>query len=516
MFTMSSFLGVTQFSFRSHRRSSAKSKRREPSSSNNSSNTNIPITSAAATFPADTLLDDLENLVQCNTPLAFDNDIYTEQQSQDLQQNPDLHDVSAAPVPEIVPIFHPNEVLLQRFPNKTSFKRPSEIRLHKAHNPSANSTNSNDAGKAPRRNRAGTQPQPYTTSQPQLTTTRRFRSSSLIEHLTRISSRNSTNNDYSSSNDLINDETTTTSLTNITNNAPLSSLSGSHTQANTSNGSPTATTRTTTATPAVISEVSQQYLTRNCVPGTLYVTTERLLFVPNSTPSTAPGSAQFDILISAIDTMKAVQSDAGQWYFLCYEGSYVCTIPFKTNARARSFLKLIANIRFEQMVRRSLPPKYTLPAGGERECGCVAAAASRDVYSVMCGVCAGADNADWDGEDERLPTYSESEEAVRQYLISLGLLAENTPFDRQNSPYDIISLLAQACSPPNRDLESAGSGGAYPRRNSAPETPASASGGRTPGGRRASVPQPRARNLQRRTGIYAAEEHVYTVPLVWI
>ena len=273
MFTMSSFLGVTQFSFRSHRRSSAKSKRREPSSSNNSSDTNIPITSTAATFPADTLLDDLENLVQCNTPLAFDNDIYTEQQSQELQQNPDLHDVSAAPVPEIVPIFHPNEVLLQRFPNKTSFKRPSEIRLHKAHNPSANSTNSNDAGKAPRRNRAGTQPQPYTSSQPQLTTTRRFRSSSLIEHLTRISSRNSANNDYSSSNDLSNDETTTTSLTNITNNAPLSSLSGSHTQANTSNGSPTATTRTTTATPAVMSEVSQQYLTRNCVPGTLYVTT---------------------------------------------------------------------------------------------------------------------------------------------------------------------------------------------------------------------------------------------------
>jgi hypothetical protein len=212
--------------------------------------------------------------------------------------------------------------------------------------------------------------------------------------------------------------------------------------------------------------------------------------------------------------MKAVQSDAGQWYFLCYEGFYVCTIPFKNHTRARSFLKLIANIRFEQMVRRSLPPKYSLPAGRERPCGCVAAATSRGVYSVMCGACAGADNVDWDGEDERLPTYIESEEAVRQHLISLGLLAEDTPFDRQNSTFDVISMLAQACSPPNRDLETATL--AHPRRNSAPDPPASAAGGRTRGVRRASVPQPRAPTLQRRAGAYAAEEHVYTVPLVWI
>ncbi|KAF5102560.1 hypothetical protein D0Z00_000270 [Geotrichum galactomycetum] len=270
-----------------------------------------------------------------------------------------------------------------------------------------------------------------------------------------------------------------------------------------------------TVSTSLVSEESHQYLTRNCAPGTLYVTTERLLFVPINASSTTP--AQFDILISDIDTMKAIQSDAGQWYFLCYEGSYLCTIPFKNHTRARSFLKLIANIRFEQMVRRSLPPKYTLPCGGARPCGCVAAATSRDVYSVMCGACAGADNVDWAGEDERLPTYSESEEAVRQHLITLGLLTEDTPFDRQNSTFDVISMLAQACSPPNRDLATAAATSAqpHPRRNSAPEPPLVA-GTRTPGARRASVPQPRAATLQRRPGVYAAEEHVYTVPLVWI
>lgn len=516
MFSMPSFLGVTQLSFRSYGRSSLKSKRKTQSISNDSSNTNILINSAETpVFSDDALPEDLEPLVQCTTPLAFDNEIFTEQQNLNQQEINDPLEVPMSSLPDIVPIFHPNEVLLQRFPNKTSMKRPSEIRLHKIGNTTVNKNNNNINSAIKNSRKSNATPQSSNrsgarnSSTAQLTTTRRFRSSSLIEHLTRISNRNSNNADTSFSNDPLDDDTTLNPLTNLTNNA--FSTNSFNTQASTSNLVFATATSAANTNAQVALEISHQYLTRNCTPGTLYVTTERLLFVPNNAPSAAPPHPQFDILISAIDTMKAVQSDLGQWYFLCYEGPYVCTIPFKTHSRVRSFLRLIANIRFEQMVRRSLPPKYASAAGVGRACGCVTAAARPDVCSVMCSVCAGADIVDWNDEDERLPTYSESEEAVRQHLVSLGLLAEDCPFDRQNSTFDVIGMLAQACLPPNRDRQP-GFRETPHRRNSDPNR--AASGSASFATRRASVPQPRPLTLQRRLGAY--DERIYEVPLVWI
>uniref|UniRef100_A0A060TA26 ARAD1D23870p n=1 Tax=Blastobotrys adeninivorans TaxID=409370 RepID=A0A060TA26_BLAAD len=157
-----------------------------------------------------------------------------------------------------------------------------------------------------------------------------------------------------------------------------------------------------------IAENDPDHIVGGSQKGAVYVTTERIIFIPDSQ---APG---YSISIEKIDCMKALES-ADVWYFVCYLGQSVSTIPFTTQQRAKSFLKLISNIRFEHMVRHCLPPKYS-------------------------------DNA-WEEADATLPSYGESEAAVRLYLVSRGLLEPGDVLDRHQP--ESGSIIALAAAPPS-------------------------------------------------------------------
>lgn len=129
--------------------------------------------------------------------------------------------------------------------------------------------------------------------------------------------------------------------------------------------------------PELLKEYTHAYLSRGAAKGTIYVTSERLIFIPraprkesllNVLPQ-ATSQLEYSVHIVDIDTMKVVQSSRGQWFFVCYENLFVCTMPFKSRNRAWSFLKLVANIRFEQMVRKHLPPRYTRLSSGAQNQG---------------------------------------------------------------------------------------------------------------------------------------------------
>lgn len=372
---------------------------------------------------------------------------------------------------EVTPILHPNEVLLQQFPNKMSMKRVSELRI---------ASRSRDQQRVP---------------------------GLILPHTNNNNNNNNTN---------------TNTRTNKSNNHGHTSSSGSCSTSTSSAGSINAHYQEKEPE----TESDHGYLTRSGVKGTVYVTSERLLFVPNPKKHHGPltgtlASAtpcrdlehEFEISYSTIDTMRVVQSNQGfrgkppRWYFVCYDfGIYVTTLPFRTLQHAESFLKLVANIRFEQMIRQSLPPRYTSPAAAFSHCSnhCITERLKMEeeervnggdsrsgegcVFSMLplvkveeegqqqvqvqvqvqvqlqlrlrqlqgqrlllsaCNRCAAAlDLADWDAEDGKLPSYAESEEAVRQYLIKLNLMSKDAKFDRQNATLEIFAMLAQACSPP--------------------------------------------------------------------
>ena len=309
---------------------------------------------------------------------------------------------------EITPILHPNEVLLQRFPNKLSMKCASELRL--AVSPPPSKTGEEEPNR-------------------------------VVPHILPSGYIG-----YKPSNISQNDNATILNQNNV-NNDNNGCLPGNK----------------------VTRETDHEYLTRSRVKGTVYVTSERLLFVPNpkkykpTSPDAPPiHELEFEVFISSIDTMKVVESDQGTWFFVCYDGPYITTLQFRTEIRAQHFLKLVANIRFEQMVRQSLPPKYVTPTKN--------ACCSRGQRPV-CATCAALDLADWNAEDEKLPTYGESEEALRQYLIKLKLMSKDSPFDRQSRTLNIFGMLSLACSPPSLDepLHS------YNRENHLPRRPSVAS-----------------------------------------
>lgn len=293
-------------------------------------------------------------------------------------------------VPEITPILHPNEVILQRFPHKASMKRVSELRLASSSNGAAACSACPESRLIPQSHRA----------------IDLFRSDVI--------------SGCSLSDRRTNEEDTHHPRRPMTLLTPLS------------------------PSPRLILESDHDYLTRAAVKGTVYVTSERLLFLPNSakySPKSldAPPvhELEFDMAFSAIDTMRVIESSQGKWFFVCYSGIYMSTLGFTSESRAQSFLKLVANVRFENMIRESLPPKYVTPLQ----------ACCAEGQMPFCCVCAAQDLADWNAEDGRLPTYAESEEAVRQYLIKLNLLAKDSPpFDRHNPSLDILGMLSLACS----------------------------------------------------------------------
>lgn len=412
-----------------------------------------------------------DSLFRLHMPLAYGLTISDEVGLAPIDSSSSTESVEQSPslTPDTVPIFHPNEVLLQRFPHKVSMKRVSEIRLAARSQVSGSLSLSNASGS--------------------LSPTRKSRSSSIIETLSRMSSRN---------NEPAN-PTTTTTMPNESNDH-INATNTSTTNSTTCTGAFPCKPCKITTTPT--SESSHDYLTRLGTKGTLYVTSERLLFLSDDQSSQsssgdvpASGPAQgteFDISIAAIDTMKVVESDKGMWFFVCYDGLYLSTIPFKTSSRARSFLKLISNIRFEQMVRHSLPPKYSS----------ITKPCCSSGHHPMCEACASLDHSDWEAEDNKLPTYLESEEAVRQYLINLKLIPSDSPFDRQNSTFDVMSMLAQACSPPSLD---------------GPTTATVQQPPQPPQRRRQSTPNTPGRSRIVGRVIHSnPDDRLYGVPLVWI
>lgn len=187
----------------------------------------------------------------------------------------------------------------------------------------------------------------------------------------------------------------------------------------------------------VINENDIEYLTVGAQPGSIYITTERVVFVP-----VQASQRGFSIQIENITSMKVVGSSDSifdAWFFVCYVGKYMSTIPFTSRARAQSFLKLISNIRFEHNVKSCLPPKYDENIVSRSNIDPVEEANNTRATAVL-----------WAQEDTRLPTYDESEHALKLFLVSKGLLQIDQPFDHNGDGENARGNLIELASAPPR------------------------------------------------------------------
>lgn len=103
----------------------------------------------------------------------------------------------------------------------------------------------------------------------------------------------------------------------------------------------------------VETESHQRHLRSNTYRGRLYLTTERLVFVPRN-----PEHSGYSIFISAISMLKIVRDQAGQSYLCCYVEDKMAPLPFATIAQAEVMLRRIANVRFEHLLRYHVTPEY--------------------------------------------------------------------------------------------------------------------------------------------------------------
>ncbi|KAK9354090.1 hypothetical protein V1505DRAFT_384445 [Lipomyces doorenjongii] len=186
-------------------------------------------------------------------------------------------------------------------------------------------------------------------------------------------------------------------------------------------------------------EFFHSYLTKKGKMGALWVTTMRLMFVPNA--SAAKGCS---VGILDIENMKTIESDLKVWFFLANLTTHIFTVPFSTQQRAQAFLKLMSNLRFEHKVRQSLPPPYRRKSESVYDCP------RPSIDSLLQPGSPGSESEsigeaieeaiqdeekEWADNDRHLPTYTESEDAVERYLIDRGLLREDgTPLMPVDSP----------------------------------------------------------------------------------
>ncbi|KAK9389586.1 hypothetical protein V1515DRAFT_593809 [Lipomyces mesembrius] len=186
-------------------------------------------------------------------------------------------------------------------------------------------------------------------------------------------------------------------------------------------------------------EVFHSYLTKKGKMGALWVTTMRLMFVPN-----ASGAKGCSIGILDIENMKTIESDLKVWFFLANLTTHIFTVPFSTQQRAQAFLKLMSNLRFEHKVRQSLPPPYRRKSESVYDCPRPSIDSLLQPGSPGSGTesigeaieeAIQDEEKEWADNDRHLPTYTESEDAVERYLIDRGLLREDgTPLMPVDSP----------------------------------------------------------------------------------
>ncbi|KAK9473126.1 uncharacterized protein V1510DRAFT_363908, partial [Dipodascopsis tothii] len=147
-------------------------------------------------------------------------------------------------------------------------------------------------------------------------------------------------------------------------------------------------------------EFFHSFLTRGATAGALWVTSERLVFVPRDV-----GTDGYSVPVLELDTLKVVKSSADVWFLLARMGGDMFAAPFSSQRRANAFCRLVANLRFENRVRLTL----RAPASDEPEA--------------------------WAALDAYLPTYRESEDAVERYLVAAGLVRpDDGPADGEDTP----------------------------------------------------------------------------------
>ncbi|KAK9367734.1 hypothetical protein V1509DRAFT_626067 [Lipomyces kononenkoae] len=182
-------------------------------------------------------------------------------------------------------------------------------------------------------------------------------------------------------------------------------------------------------------EFFHSYLTKKGKMGALWVTTMRLMFVPNT-----PGSKGCSFGMLDIENMKTIESDLKVWFFMANLTTHIFTVPFSTQQRAQAFLKLMSNLRFEHKVRQALPPPYRRKSESVYDCPrpsidsiTLPGTPGSDIGSIEEAI--EVEEAEWADNDRHLPTYTESENAVERYLIDRGLLSEDgTPLMPVDSP----------------------------------------------------------------------------------
>ncbi|KAK9479459.1 hypothetical protein V1514DRAFT_278297 [Lipomyces japonicus] len=189
-------------------------------------------------------------------------------------------------------------------------------------------------------------------------------------------------------------------------------------------------------------EYFHTYLTKKGKMGSLWVTSMRLIFVPDSS-----GSKGYSIDILDVTSMKTVESDLKVWFFLINLTTHIFTVPFSTQQRSQAFLKLISNLRFEHKVRQALPPPYRRKSESFYDCRRpsidtilslspqVSRGAGQEILEEAIEEAIEDEVEDWADNDRHLPSYVESEHAVEKYLIDRGLLRDDgTPVLSSESP----------------------------------------------------------------------------------
>lgn len=234
-------------------------------------------------------------------------------------------------------------------------------------------------------------------------------------------------------------------------------------------------------------ESSHMYLTHGFSKGNLFVTTQRILFSPvvkrNTSLLPTLDNSEFSLNIADIDTMKVIQSSRGQWFFVAYEDLFVFTIPFKSKNKAIHFLKLVSNIRFETMISKNLTPMYEFDqsmleaddcsnvcspsnsnsstvghslnkAAGDKvktTCNCFQLHALH-IPTACCSTCFHLSYSSFLNSNTYLPSYDESEHAVGLYLQHLNLISDALIYDRTDLNIDPEALLSAAAGPPAFDF----------------------------------------------------------------
>ncbi|ANB11840.1 hypothetical protein AWJ20_64 [Sugiyamaella lignohabitans] len=366
------------------------------------------------------------------------------------------------------PIFLPNEVLLQRFSNRKSGLKLSKWKMEQQRLKCRRCSTATTASTNPDNTSSTSGRSSYTAGGVTMSAFAASASASASASATATSTTSRCNTSSTSA------SVSASSTGNTT--LECTTLTGSTGSITVSTQCPASYKYSSSgSTTAAITENCHDELSDQTHPGVIYVTSERLIFVPKS--ELIDG---YTLDITSLSCMKAIESTKRVWFFVCYkDNNSIATIPFSSQARCQAFLRLIKNIRFEHMVRQCLPPRYThysIPEETNSTMDTDSDSPADSNYTLSSSTPPNDNGSsefqpdEWWYGDNQLPSYNDSEEALHKYLTNLGLLTETEPLDRTERISRLIALATVPQSVALDDSTSTTTSSSSSNRSNVPRT----------------------------------------------